>query len=143
MLVQPYLSFDGRCEEAIEFYRKALGAEVMQLVRFKDAPPSPGPSMTPPGAENKVMHARFRIGESVVLASDGRCGGQAKFHGFSLSLTVKTEADAGKTFAALSDGGSVQMPLGQTFFSPAFGMATDRFGVPWMVYVVPKGPAAG
>jgi PhnB protein len=137
MLIQPYLSFDGRCEEAIEFYRKALGAEVTMLVRFKDTPPSAGPNMTPPGAENKVMHARIAIGKTTVLASDGQCTGQAKFHGFSLSLTAANPAEAAKLFAALSDGGQVQMPLGKTFFSPSFGMVTDRFGVPWMLYVEP------
>jgi PhnB protein len=137
MLVQPYLSFDGRCEEALEFYRKALGAEVTMLVRFKDMPEPAPPGMIPPGSENKIMHARFQVGETTVLASDGRATGQAKFHGFSLSLTVKDAAEAGKMFTALSDGGAVQMPLGKTFFSPAFGMVTDRFGVPWMVYMAP------
>jgi PhnB protein len=137
MLVQPYVSFDGRCEEALDFYREALGAEVTMLVRFKDMPEPAPPGMVPPGSENKIMHARFRVGESIILASDGRGAGQAKFHGFSLSLTVKDAAEAGKTFTALSEGGSVQMPLGKTFFSPAFGMVTDRFGVPWMVYMAP------
>jgi PhnB protein len=137
MLVQPYVSFDGRCEEALEFYRKALGAEVTMVVRFKEMPEPAPPGMIPPGSENKIMHCRFKVGDSIILAADGRCGGQAKFHGFSLSLTVASEAEAGKMFAALSDGGSVQMPLGKTFFSPAFGMVTDRFGVPWMVYMAP------
>jgi PhnB protein len=134
MDVQPYLFFDGRCEEALEFYKKALGAEVKVLLRFKDNP-EPQPGMTPPGAENKVMHANFRIGDTEMLASDGRCLGQPKFQGFSLSLWAKTEAEADKKFAALADGGQVQMPLAKTFFSPRFGMLSDRFGVAWMVLV--------
>ena len=134
MDVQPYLFFDGRCEEALEFYKKALGAEVKALLRFKDNP-EPQPGMTPPGAENKVMHANFRIGDTDVLASDGRCLGQPKFQGFSLSLWTKTEAEADKKFAALADGGQVQMPLGKTFFSPRFGMVADKFGIGWMVLV--------
>jgi PhnB protein len=134
MDVQPYLFFDGRCEEAIEFYKKALGAEVKVLLRFKDNP-EPQPSMTPPGAENKVMHANFRIGDTDVLASDGRCLGQPKFQGFSLSLWAKTEAEADQKFAALAQGGQVQMPLGKTFFSRRFGMVADKFGIGWMVLV--------
>jgi PhnB protein len=130
--VQSYLCFNGRCEEAIEFYRKALGAEVLMLMRFKDAPE---PAMCTPGSENKVMHASFRIGETHVMASDGRCTGQLNFAGISLSLTVSDEADADRFFSALADGGQVQMPLAKTFFSPKFGMLADRFGVSWMVYV--------
>ncbi len=134
MDVQPYLFFDGRCEEALEFYKKALGAEVKALLRFKDNP-EPQPGMTPPGAENKVMHANFRIGDTEMLASDGRCLGQPKFQGFSLSLWAKTEAEADKKFAALADGGQVQMPLAKMFFSPRFGMVADKFGIGWMVLV--------
>ncbi len=135
MHVQPYLFFDGRCEEAIEFYRTALGAEVTRMLRFKDSPEPPQPGMVPPGAENKIMHASFRIGDTAVMASDGRCLGQATFKGFSLSLIVSDEAEAKRLYSALSDGGQVQMPLGKTFFSPAFGMVADRFGVSWMVLV--------
>jgi PhnB protein len=141
MLVQPYLFFDGRCEEAIEFYRKALGAEVTMLMRYKDSPEPPQPGMVPPGAENKVMHSSFRIGDTTVMASDGRCVGQPSFQGFSLSLTVADEADAERRFAALGEGGQVQMPLTKTFFSPRFGMVADRFGVSWMVIVVRDGQA--
>ena len=114
MQVQPYLFFDGRCEEAIEFYKNTLGAEVAMLMRFKDnpQPPGPGDSCKPaPGTENKVMHASFRVGDSTILASDGECKGQAAFQGFSLSLTVPNAAEADRLFAALSDGGQVQMPL--------------------------------
>ncbi|HEX4944326.1 MAG TPA: VOC family protein [Usitatibacteraceae bacterium] len=137
MQVQPYLFFDGRCEEAIEFYRKALGAEVTMLMRVKDSPDPPPPGMYPPDSGNKVMHASLRIGEATVMASDGRCQGKPVFQGFSLSLDARTEADADRLFAALADGGTVQMPLGKTFFSPRFGMVADRFGVSWMVIVLP------
>jgi PhnB protein len=134
-VMEPYLFFNGRCEEAIEFYRKALGAEVEMLMRFKDSPEPPQPGLHPPGSENKVMHASLRIGENTVMASDGRCTGQLNFDGFALSLRVKTEAEADRLFAALADGGRVQMPLAKTFFSPRFGMVTDRFGVLWMILV--------
>jgi PhnB protein len=130
--IQPYLIFNGRCEEAVEFYRQALGAEIIMLVRFKDAP---DPSMCTPGSENKVMHATLRIGETIILASDGRCTGQMSFAGFSLSLAVKTTEDADSFFAVLAVGGQVQMPLTKTFFSPRFGMVADRFGVSWMVII--------
>jgi PhnB protein len=125
--VQPYLFFNGRCEEALEFYRSALGAEVEMLSRFKDAP-EPG---TQPGMENKVMHASFRIGETVLMASDGRCDGQPRFDGFSLSIVVPDEDKAESLFNALADGGKVTMPLEKTFWAPKFGMLEDRFGVGW------------
>lgn len=137
MQVQPYLFFDGRCEEAIEFYRKALGAEVTMLMRVKESPDPAPPGMYPPDSGNKVMHASMRIGEATVMASDGRCLRKPVFQGFSLSLDAPTEADADRLFAALADGGTVQMPLGKTFFSPRFGMVADRFGVSWMVIVLP------
>ena len=135
MLVQPYLFLDGRCEEAIEFYRKALGAEVEMLMRFKDCPETPQPGMVPPGSENKVMHSCLRIGDTRVMASDGHCLGKPNFQGFSLSLTVANAAEADRVFAALGAGGQVQMPLNKTFFSPRFGMVADRFGVNWMILV--------
>lgn len=137
MLIQPYLHLNGRCEEAIAFYRSALGAEVTMLMRFKDSPQPMPPGMVPPGSEDKIMHAQFRIGETTVLASDGRCGGTPTFQGFSLGLNVKDEAEAKQVFNALADGGQVEMPLNKTFFSPAFGMVKDRFGVAWMVNVRP------
>ncbi len=136
MQVQPYLFFDGRCEEAIEFYRKALGAELTMLMRYKDSPDPPPPGKVPAGSENKVMHANLRIGEATVMASDGSCAGQPSFRGFSLSLMVPDAAAAERLFAALADGGQVQMPLTETFWSPRFGMVADRFGVGWMVNVV-------
>jgi PhnB protein len=136
MLIQPYLFLDGRCEEAIEFYRRKLGAEVGMLMRFKDNPEAPQPGMVPPGSENKIMHASLRIGDTTIMASDGRCAGKPTFQGFSLSLTVASEAEADRKFAALGDGGQVQQPLTKTFFSPRFGMVADRFGVGWMVIVM-------
>lgn len=135
MQIQPYLFFDGRCEEAVEFYRKALGAEVTALMRYKDSPEPPQPGMVPPGSENKVMHASMRIGDTTVMASDGHCQGQPNFQGFSLSLDAPDEAKAEQLFAALADGGQVQMPLTQTFFASRFGMVADRFGVSWMIIV--------
>ncbi len=137
MQVQPYLFFDGRCEEAIDFYRNKLGAEVNMMMRFKDAPQPQQSGMIPPGGENKVMHAALRIGDTAVLASDGRCLGNPSFQGFALSLTAPSDADAERMFTALSDGGKVQMPLTKTFFSSNFGMVADRFGISWMVYVAP------
>src|SRR5882757_3252856 len=126
MQVQSYLFFDGRCDEALEFYRKTLGAEIIQLSRFKDAPPAPkGESCPPSTPSDKVMHASFRIGDTVLMASDGRCEGKTKFEGFSLSLTLQSDAQAAKTFAALSEGGQVQMPMTKTFFASSFGMVAD------------------
>jgi PhnB protein len=130
--VQPYLYFNGRCEEAIEFYRKALGVEVIELHRFKE---SPHPGMCTPGTEDKVMHVSFRIGETTIMASDGRCEGRLSFEGFSLTLIPPNEAEAERLFAGLADGGKVQMPLAKTFFAARFGMVVDRFGVPWMIHV--------
>jgi len=134
-LIQPYLFFGGRCEEALEFYKQAIGAEVEMLMRFKESPEPPSPDRVPGGYEEKVMHASVRVGESLVMVSDG-CGEDAGFHGFSLSIAVETEAEADKVFNALADGGEISMPLGKTFWSPRFGMLTDRFGVGWMVTVV-------
>ncbi len=134
-IIQPYLFFNGNCEQAIEFYRKALDAEVEMMRRFKDSPEPQPPGTIPPGFENKIMHAGLRIGESIVMASDGRCEGKPSFQGFSLSLTVADEAEADRLFAALAESGEVQLPLTKTFFSPRFGMVTDRFGVGWMIQV--------
>lgn len=137
MQVQPYLFFDGRCEEALSFYRQAVGAEIQMMMRYKDSPEPPPPDKVPHGSADKIMHAAVRIGETTVLASDGFCLGKPRFEGFSLSLTVKTEADADRVFNALAQGGEVRMPLAKTFFSPRFGMLADKFGVGWMVYVAP------
>lgn len=133
MQVQPYLFFDGRCDEAIAFYRKTLDAEVISLMRFKDHPPPHKPGMFPPNSDDKVMHAALRIGETTVMASDGRCTGHPKFEGMSLSLMPASDAEAERLFAALGDGGQVQMPMNKTFFASRFGMVADRFGVSWMV----------
>jgi PhnB protein len=133
--VQTYLNFEGRCEEALEFYRGALGAEVTMVMRFKDSPVACDPGMVPPGAENKIMHMSFRIGDTTVLASDCRCHGKPAFQGFSLAITAPDADTAERLFAALSVGGQVQMPLAKTFFSPGFGVVADRFGVSWMIVV--------
>lgn len=138
-IIQPYLFFGGRCEEAVEFYRSAVGAQVEMLMRFKDSPDPMPSGMLPPGYENKVMHSSFRIGATTVMASDG-CSVGSSFSGFALSHSVATEAEADRVFAALADGGVVQMPLAKTFWSPRFGTLTDRFGVAWMVIVVPEMP---
>lgn len=140
MQVQPYLFFEGRCEEAIEFYRKALGAELLMLMRVKESPEPHSPGMLPPGTENKVMHASLRIGESTVMASDGLCSGKANFQGVTLSLNVASDGEAKRLFTALADGGHVRQPLMKTFFASSFGMVADRFGLPWMVVAMP--PAA-
>lgn len=143
MRAQPYLNFDGRCEEALNFYRSAVGAEVTMLMRFKDSPDvkaSPdgcAPGMIPPGAENKVMHCSFRIGDTELMASDAQCGGKPNFQGISLALSVPNDAEAKRRFATLGDGGQVQMPLTKTFFASSFGMVADRFGVSWMIVVGP------
>src|SRR4051812_26035330 len=118
--IQPYLFFDGRCEEALEFYRKAIDAEVLMLMRFKDSPVPPQPGMCPPGSDEKVMHSTFRIGESTIMASDGRCQGKPNFEGFSLSINVTEQAEADRFFSALAEGGKVVMPLSKTFYSPRF-----------------------
>ena len=136
-VIEPYLFFNGRCEEAVKFYQKALGAEVQMIMRYKESPEPPPPGQTPPNWGDKIMHASMKIGATVVMASDG-CGEKITFEGFSLSISVPDEADADRAFAALSEGGQVRMPLGKTFWSPRFGMVQDKFGVGWMVSVMPK-----
>ena len=139
MQVQPYLFFDGRCEEALEFYRTVLGAEVSMMMRFKDSPEPMTPGMCPPGSEDKVMHASFRIGETTLMASDGQAMGKPVFQGFSLSISPPTDAEAERLFNALAEGEPAQMPLTKTFFASSFGMVNDRFGVSWMI-MVPLAP---
>lgn len=134
-LINPYLFFNGRCEEAVEFYRTALGAEVGMTMRYKESPEPPPPGMVPDGWEGKIMHTSFKIGDNVLMASDG-CESETGFNGFSLSLALPDEAAASEAFEALADGGQVQMPLCKTFWSSCFGMLTDRFGLGWMVTVV-------
>jgi PhnB protein len=132
MDVQPYLFFDGRCDEALDFYKGAVGAKVSMLMRYKECPDK---SMLKAGTEDKVMHAQFQVGDTSILASDGHCNGNTNFQGFSLAISAKTEAEAEKMFTALANGGQVQMPLTKTFFSPKFGMLADKFGVGWMILV--------
>jgi PhnB protein len=134
MHVQSYLFLDGRCEEALEFYKKAVGAKIEMMMRFSENPEQQ-PGMVPPGSENKIMHSCFRIGDTAIMASDGHAKGQPKFEGFSLAINAKDIAEAERVFAALGDGGKVTQPLIETFFSPRFGMLADRFGVNWMVVV--------
>jgi PhnB protein len=134
-VIQPYLFFNGRCEEAVEFYRKALGAEVEVIMRYKESPEPPKPGMVPPGWDDKIMHTSFRVGQTTLMASDGCGADKASFEGFSLSIAVPSEADAERVFGALAEGGQVRMPLTKTFWAPRFGMLEDRFGVGWMVSV--------
>ena len=135
MQLQPFLFFDGRCEEALEFYKAKLGAKVEMLMRFKE---NPEPEANPPGSAEKVMHCAFRIGDTQVLASDGGCAGKPSFQGVSLALTASDVPEAERRFAALREGGQVQMPMARTFFSLAFGVVADRFGVSWMILAEPK-----
>lgn len=137
--VQTYLFFGGHCEEALEFYRTAVGAEVEFMMRFNEGPQPPAPGTIPPGFEKKIMHATFRIGETKVMASDGNEAG-LKFEGFSLSLSVATKEEADRAFGALATGGKIDLPIGKTFWSPWFGMVTDKFGVGWMVGVTSPTP---
>jgi PhnB protein len=130
MQVQPYLFFDGRCDEAIEFYKSNLGATVEMVMRFKDAPDQ---SRISPSSKDKVMHASFKIGETTVMASDGNNTGKPEFKGFSLAVTAKDDADAERIFKALGEGGQVRMPMEKTFFASRFGMLADKFGVGWMI----------
>jgi len=135
MHIQPYLYFRGRCEEAIEFYQRALGAQVHMLVRMKDAPEPAPENRLPPNWGDKVMHAQISIGDSTLLMSDGGTAGPSEFKGFDLSLNVPDAATADRAFTALAAGGQINMPLGPTFWSPCFGTLTDQFGVAWMVNV--------
>lgn len=135
-IVQPYLFFNGRCEEALEFYRGAIGATVEMLMRYKESPEPPPPGRLPAGFENKVMHATVRIGETTLMASDG-CEEGTKFGGFMLSLSLSNATEVERVFEVLSAGGKVQMPLAKTFWSPQFGMLIDRFGVGWMINLLP------
>jgi len=138
-LIQPYLFFQGRCEEAIAFYQQALGARLDMMMRYSESPDPPPPGMLPPGFENKVMHATLHVNDAVLMASDGD-GTTPRFEGFRLSLAYPTEAEAQKAFSALAAGGLVVLPLGKTFWSPCFGMVDDRFGVGWMVSTVSPPP---
>ena len=134
-LIEPYLFFGGRCEEALEFYRTALGAKIDMKMKFSENPQPMPPGSIPPGFENKIMHASFRIGDARMMASDGNETGP-KFEGFSLSLALRTEAEVERAFTALANEGKIGMPLSKTFWSPKFGMLTDRFGVAWMISLV-------
>jgi PhnB protein len=136
-LIEPYLFFNGRCEEAIEYYRKHLGAEPGVVLRFKDSPEPHQPGTLPAGSEEKVMHATLRVAGTTLMMSDGRCQGTTNFEGFCLSLTITTEDEAERIFHSLADGGKIEMPLSKTFWSPKFGMVEDRFGMGWMIMLPP------
>ncbi len=138
-VIQPYLFFNGACEEALEFYQTALGAKLEMVMRYKESPEPPRPGMVPPGFENKIMHASFRVGQTIVMASDGCSAEKATFEGFSLALSVANATEADRVFTALAQGGQVRMPLTKTFWSPRFGMVTDRFGIGWMISVATGG----
>ena len=133
MNTQPYLFFNGKCEEALEFYKSALGAKVDMMMRFSESPEKPQPGMVPPGSENKIMHAAFHVGDTQIMASDGHCHGKPSFQGFGLTLNAASDTEAEKLFSAVGKGGQVQAPLSKTFFASKFGMVTDKFGVMWMV----------
>jgi PhnB protein len=135
MQIEPYLFFEGRTEEALEFYQQKLGAKIVAVIRYKE---NPEPKYNPPNSDNKVMHALFSIGDSKVMASDGNCTGKPSFQGFSLTFNAADEGDARRRFSALAEGGQVNLPLGETFFAKSFGMVADRFGVNWMVMAGPK-----
>ena len=138
MNVEPYLFFEGRAEEALQFYQQKLGAKIDAIIRYKE---NPEPKYNPPNSDNKVMHALFRIGDTKVMASDGNCAGKPSFQGFALTINAASPAEAEKRFSALAEGGKVQMPLNETFFAESFGMVADRFGVSWMVLAGPKNPS--
>ena len=133
MHIEPYLQFDGRAEEAAEFYQQALGATVEMMLRFSQTPDQPPPGMLPPNSENKVMHMALRIGNTTLLGSDGACRGKPSFGGVDLALQVASPEEARRMFDGLAQGGTVRMALGRTFFSDAYGIVTDRFGVGWMI----------
>lgn len=135
MNVTPYLFFNGRCEEALEFYRETVGAEIGMKLRYKDSPQPHDPKMVPEGNLDLIMHSAFKVGETALMASDG-CAA-SRFDGFGLSLQPGTAAEAERLFAALEKGGQVRMPLTETFFSPRFGMVVDKFGICWMINVQP------
>ena len=140
MSITPYLFFAGRCEEALNFYRESIGAQVDMVMRYRESPDPIPPDRLQAGFENKIMHTSFRVGQTTVMASDG-CDDQSKFDGFRLALSVANEAEAHQAFNALANEGSIMMPLVRTFWSPCFGMLTDKFNVSWMVMV--PGPTPG
>jgi len=130
MNVQPYISFEGRAQEAIDFYKTALGAEVEVVMQFKDAPPDMQANMP---NKDKVMHSAFKVGDTTIMATDGQCSGKSEFSGITLTIQANSDAEAEKLFNALAQGGKVNMPMSETFFATRFGMVADKFGVSWMV----------
>lgn len=138
MFVQPYLFFNGRCEEALKFYGQVLGAEVTMMMRFGESPDPQTKANMAPGTEDKIMHANVRIRDTQIMVSDGRCAGTSQFYGFALTLNAKDAADAEKLYTTLGEGGTPHAPLTETFFADKFGMMTDKFGVLWMILAEKK-----
>jgi PhnB protein len=136
MKIEPYLYLNGQAEEALAFYERALGARVEMKMRFRESPDPVPESRLPAGFENKIMHASFLIGDARVMLSDGGCLTGQAIGGFSLALQYRSEAEARRAFEALAEGGRIDMPIGPTFWSPCFGMVTDRFGIQWMTTVL-------
>lgn len=139
MHIQPYLNFDGRCEEAINFYKSAVGAKVNMMMRFSDSPEPLDPKMVPPGNESKIMHASFQIGDTVINGADCASQGRPNFEGISLTLNAASDAEAERVFNGLAEGGKIQQPLIKTFFASSWGVLVDRIGVSWMVVVMAQG----
>jgi len=133
MLVQPYLFFDGKCEEALNYYKSKLGAKVDMMMRFKESPEPASMQGLPANAGDKIMHSSFHIGDTMLMASDGMCGGKPNFQGLSLSIAVDDDATAERLFNALKADGQAQMPMSETFFASRFGVVADKFGVSWMI----------
>ncbi|MEO8203603.1 MAG: VOC family protein [Betaproteobacteria bacterium] len=139
MLVQPYVFFEGRCEEALDFYAKAIDAKLEMKMKYSESPGGSGsrPSGLPAGSDDKIMHAAFKVGDSLVMASDGMCSGQAGFKGVALTISMDDQASVRRMFEALAQGGQVHMPLEKTFYSPLFGVVADKFGLSWMLMANP------
>lgn len=130
MHFSPYLNFDGHCKEAIEFYAELLGGEIVFMSTFAEAPDDEDIS---PGLKDKIMHAQLKIGDQVIMASDASPENYAIPQGIHITIGVDTPEEAERIYEALSEGGSVQMPLEETFWAKRFAMFSDRFGIPWMV----------
>ena len=130
MHINPYLIFDGRCEEAFRFYEKCFKGKIIAMLTHKG---TPAEAHVPAAWIDKILHARLDIGDQVLMASDAPPGRYEKPAGFSVSLQVKDPAEAERLFNALAEKGEIRMPLEKTFWSPRFGMLVDRFGIPWMI----------
>lgn len=130
IILSPYLGFDGTCEEAFRFYESLLGGRITALVRFGETPAA---SAMPADRQNAIVHARLEFAGNVLMGGDAPPGVHTGTKGVCISLVINREAEAERVFTALAEGGTIQMPFEQTFWAHRFGMATDRFGTPWMV----------